>query len=95
MKKLNNGEKITYDEMELKFSQIKNFVDDILYSINDFPVDNSNDQIYSFIENEKKFFDKYEIQDITAIILEYMIKPIELDKDKNSYYNIIIELYKE
>lgn len=53
LEKLNNGEKITYDEMELKFSQIKNFVDDILYSINDFPVDNSNDQIYSFIENEK------------------------------------------
>ena len=39
LEKLNNGEKITYDEMELKFSQIKNFVDDILYSINDFPVD--------------------------------------------------------
>lgn len=94
LEKLNNGEKITYDEMELKFSQIKNFVDDILYSINDFPVDNSNDQIYSFIENEKKFFDKYEIQDITAIILEYMIKPIELDKDKNSYYNIIMNYIK-
>lgn len=94
LEKLNNGEKITYDEMELKFSQIKNFVDDILYSINDFPVDNSNDQIYSFIENEKKFFDKYEIQDITAIILEYMIKPIELDKDKNSYNNIIMNYIK-
>lgn len=94
LEKLNNGEKITYDEMELKFSQIKNFVDDILYSINDFPVDNSNDQIYSFIENEKKFFDKYEIQDITAIILEYLIKPIELDKDKNSYNNIIMNYIK-
>lgn len=94
LEKLNNGEKITYDEMELKFSQIKNFVDDILYSINDFPVDNSNDQIYSFVENEKKFFDKYEIQDITAAILEYMIKPIELNKDKNFYNNIIMNYIK-
>lgn len=90
LEKLNNGEKISYDDMELNFSQIKSSIDDILYSIDDFPVDNSNDQIYSFIENEKKFFDKYEIQDISDVILEYMIKPVELKKDYNFYNNIII-----
>ena len=90
LEKLNNGEKISYDDMELNFSQIKSSIDDILYSIDDFPVDNSNDQIYSFIENEKKFFDKYEIQDISDVILEYMIKHVELKKDYNFYNNIII-----
>lgn len=90
LEKLNNGEKISYDDMELNFSQIKASIDDILYSIDDFPVDNSNDQIYSFIKNEKKFFDKYQIQNISDVILEYMIKPVELNKDYNFYNNIII-----
>lgn len=49
---------------------------------------------YTLLLKMKKFFDKYEIQDITAIILEYMIKPIELDKDKNSYNNIIMNYIK-
>ena len=90
LEKLNTGGKITYNEMELKFSGIKAFIDDILYSIDDFPVDNHDDQIYCFREHEKKFFDKYEVQDIADAILEYTTESAVSNEDKDFYNNVIM-----
>ena len=64
--KLNNGDKFSWEDIELNYKQIQPFID-LLYTLEDFPMDDSNDDIYRFVKSEKQTFDKYQIQNIVDI----------------------------
>ena len=82
LKKLNNGDKFSWEDIELNYKQIQPFID-LLYTLQDFPMDDSNDDIYCFIKSEKETFDKYQIQNIVDIGKDYFTDDIK-DDHKNS-----------
>ena len=47
LEKLNNGDKFSWEDIELNYKQIQPFID-LLYTLEDFPMDDSNDDIYLF-----------------------------------------------
>lgn len=68
--KLNNGDKISHDDIVRDYQQIQHFID-LLYTIEDFPIDTSDENIYCFTKNERKAFDKYHIQNIANVVIDY------------------------
>ena len=76
--KLNNGNKFSWEDIELNYKQIQPFID-LLYTIEDFPMDDSNDDIYRFVKSEKETFDKYQIQNIVDIGKDYLTDNIRDD----------------
>ena len=92
LEKLNNGDKFLREDIELNYKQIQPFID-ILYTIDDFPVDHSDENIYCFINSKRKHFDKYHIKDITNLIIDYVNKPYINNNSKKSS-EIIIDYSK-
>lgn len=82
LEKLNNGDKLSWEDIELNYKQIQPFID-LLYTIEDFPMDDSNDDIYRFVKSEKETFDKYQIQNIVDIGKDYLTDNIK-DNHKDS-----------
>jgi len=70
LEKLNNGDKFSRDDVEINYSKIQPFID-LLYTVDNFPVDHSDENIYCFIDFKRKHFDKYHIQDIADIVINY------------------------
>lgn len=70
LEKLNEGEIFSQEDIKVDYYQIQPLID-LLYTVEDFPFDNSDENIYCFIKRETKIFDKYNIDDIAKIILEY------------------------
>ena len=70
LEKLNNGNKFSRDDVEINYSKIQTFID-LLYTVDDFPVDHSDENIYCFTDFKRKHFDKYHIQDIADIVINY------------------------
>lgn len=70
LEKLNNGEKLTRNNIEQHYSDINAFIER-LDSIDGFPFDTSDEDIYCFEMSKRKSFDKYHFQDIMKAILDY------------------------
>ena len=70
LEKLNNGNKFSRDDVEINYSKIQTFID-LLYTVDDFPVNHEDEDIYCFIDFKRKHFNKYHIQDIADIVINY------------------------
>ena len=70
LEKLNNGDKFSREDIEANYKQIQPFID-LLYTVDDFPVDHSDEDRYCFIDFKRKHFDKYHIRDIADIVINY------------------------
>ena len=91
LEKLNDGVKFSWEDIEVSYNEVQPFLD-LLYTIDDFPLDNDSDQdIYSFTKSERKAFDKYHIQDIANAVIDYKTN-INNDFNDPSY---IIQDYVE
>ena len=77
LEKLNDDNKFSREDIEVNYNQIQPFID-LLYTVDDFPVDHSDENIYRFIDFKRKHFDKYHLQDIVDIVINY-------SEDKKSY----------
>lgn len=86
LKKLNNGDKFSREDIELQHKQIQPFIE-VLDAIDSFPFDMNNHEIYCFKSSERKTFDKYHIQDIVKSIMEY--------KTNDDYESDIKDIIKE
>lgn len=87
LEKLNNGEKISNEDIESQDNRLKQCIYN-LDDIEDFPFDRNRDnEFYYFTKNTRKTFDKYHIQDIAKIIMEY--------KSNKDYENDIKYIIKE
>lgn len=86
LEKLNNGDKFSREDIELNHKQIQPFIE-VLDTIDDFPFDMSNHEIYCFIAGERKNFDKYHILDIVETIMAY--------KTNDDYERDIKDIIKE
>lgn len=73
LKKLNNSTKFPREDIEVNYNKVQPFLD-LLYTIDDFPVDHSDEDIYSFTNSERKHFDKYHLEDIANLTIEYINK---------------------
>ncbi|MCT7638017.1 hypothetical protein [Aliarcobacter butzleri] len=92
LQKLNNGEQFTSEEIELEYEKEKQLID-LLYTIEDFPLDDSDENIYCFINSKRKHFDKYHIEDITKLIIDYVNKP-NINNNSKKPSEIIIDYSK-
>ena len=92
LQKLNNGEQFTSEEIELEYEKEKQLID-LLYTIDDFPLDDSDENIYCFINSKRKHFDKYHIEDITNLIIDYVNKPY-INNNSKKPSEIIIDYSK-
>lgn len=92
LQKLNNGEQFTSEEIELEYEKEKQLID-LLYTIDDFPLDDSDENIYCFINSKRKHFDKYHIEDITNLIIDYVNKPY-INNNSKKLSEIIIDYCK-
>lgn len=92
LEKLNNGEQVTSEEIELEYEEEKQLID-LLYTIDDFPLDDSNENIYCFINSKRKHFDKYHIENITNLIIDYVNKPY-INNNSKKPSEIIIDYSK-
>ena len=73
LKKLNNGEQISFEDVEQNYLDIKEYLEKLDH-IDEFPFDRDyNDFIYCFkkLNKDRKIFDKYHIEDIVKIITEF------------------------
>ena len=73
LKKLNNGEQISFEDVEQNYLDIKEYLEKLDY-IDEFPFDRDySDFIYCFkkLNKDRKIFDKYHIEDIVKIITEF------------------------
>ena len=73
LEKLNNGEQISFEDVEKNYIDIKEYLEKLDY-IDEFPFDRDyNDFIYCFkkLNKDRKIFDKYHIEDIVKIITEF------------------------
>ena len=70
LEKLNNGDKFSMDDVEINYSKIQPFIDS-LYTVDDFPIVHSDENIYRFIDFKKKHFNKYHIYDIADTLIKY------------------------
>ena len=70
LEKLNNGDKFSREAIEVNYNKIQPSID-LLYTVDDFPVDHEDEDIYCFIDFKRKHFDKYHIQDIADIVINY------------------------
>lgn len=86
LEKLNNGDEFSRTDIELNYKQVQPFMD-LLYTVDDFPVDHSDENVYCFIDFTRKHFDKYHIQDIVKTIMEY--------KTNDDYERDIEDIIKE
>ena len=84
--KLNNGLEFSRNDINLHYQHIQQYIE-ILNSINDFPFDMYDDNIYCFIKSERSTFDTYHIRDIVKTIIEY--------KTNKDYKSDIQEILKE
>lgn len=91
MEELNNGVQLSSEEVELKYENEKRFID-LLYTIDDFPLDDNDENIYCFTNSGRKHFDKYHIEDIANLIIDYINKPNDNNSKKPS--EIIIDYSK-
>ncbi len=89
LKRLNNGEQFSSDKVELEYEKEKQLID-LLYAIDNFPLDDSDENIYCFTDSKRKHFDKYHIEDIANLIIDYANKP-NLDIDSKKPSETIIE----
>ena len=92
LQKLNNGEQFTSEEIELEYEKEKQLID-LLCTIDDFPLDDSDENIYCFINSKRKHFDKYHIEDITNLIIDYVNKPY-INNNSKKPSEIIIDYSK-
>ncbi|MCT7473666.1 hypothetical protein [Aliarcobacter cryaerophilus] len=92
LQKLNNGEQFTSEEIELEYEKEKQLID-LLYTIDDFPLYDSDENIYCFINSKRKHFDKYHIEDITNLIIDYVNKPY-INNNSKKPSEIIIDYSK-
>lgn len=92
LEKLNNGDQFTSEEIELEYKKEKQLID-LLYTIEDFPLDDSDENIYCFINSKRKHFDKYHIEDITKLIIDYVNKP-NINNNSKKPSEIIIDYSK-
>lgn len=90
LEKLNNGDEFLPDDVELKYKQIQPFID-LLYTVNNFPVNHRNENVYCFIKSERKAFDKYHIQDIADILINNKINITNKDLDPSCIIQDYIE----
>jgi len=51
LEKMNTGNKLPIDDIETNYNQLQPLID-LLYTVNDFPVDRSNEDIYCFTKND-------------------------------------------
>jgi len=79
LEKLNDGGKYSIEIIETDYSKIKAFID-LLYTVDGFPTNHNNEDIYCFIDSQRKHFNKYHIHDIADIVINY-------DKDVDNYTN--------
>ncbi|MBP6714979.1 MAG: hypothetical protein KA157_13645 [Aliarcobacter sp.] len=73
LKKLNNGEQISFEDVEQNYLDIKEYLEKLDY-IDEFPFDRDySDCIYCFkkLNTDRRIFDKYHIEDIVKIITEF------------------------
>lgn len=92
LEKLNNGDQFTSEEIELEYKKEKQLID-LLYTIDDFPLDDSDENIYCFINSKRKHFDKYHIEDINNLIIDYVNKPY-INNNSKKPSEIIIDYSK-
>lgn len=90
LEKLNDGDKFLQEEIELKYNLIQPFID-LLCTVDDFPIDNCNENIYCFIKRERKIFDKYHIQDIADLVINYHKKKDVSIKNRSSIIKDYVE----
>ena len=92
LNKLNDGNKIFTHDIEKKDLEVYFYID-ILYQVDNFPFDNTNENIYAFVNSTKNIFTKYQIQDIVIILIKYQ-KAINFDTVIKDSSNIIIQYVK-
>lgn len=87
---LNNGEKFSREEIELTYNEVKPFLES-LSEVDDFPIVLIDGNIYCFTNFTRKHFDKYHIQNIAEIVINYKTN-VKYDNSNPSY---IIKDYVE
>lgn len=73
LEKLNNGEKFSLEIIETNYKEVQEYIK-LLYPAENSPFDDSDENIYCFIKNKQKIFNKYHIQDIVNTIIDYKNK---------------------
>jgi|GEM_PF-1269702 len=86
LEKLNNGNRFSREDIERDYAKIQQFIDP-LYTVDNFPVNDEDDNVYCFIDTKRKHFDKYHIQSIAEAIMDY--------KTNDSYKNDIEYIIKD
>jgi len=76
--KLNSGTKFSRENIKVNYDQIQSYID-LLYTVDDFPLNHEDEDIYCFIDFKRKHFEKYHIKNIADIVIDY---------NKNVKYNI-------
>ncbi len=88
---LNDGNKITISELNQNHKDIKDYIYK-LGVIDNFPISYENETIFCTIIDSRKTFDKYHIEDIVDVLLEFKNNKINItNKD---YSRIILDYIK-
>lgn len=90
LEKLNNGVKFSREDIEINYNIIQPSID-LLYTVDDFPVNHSDENIYCFTDFKRKHFDKYHIQDIADAVIDYETNINDEIKDPASIIKDYVE----
>ena len=92
LEKLNNSEKVSSNKIELEYKAEKQLIN-LLYAIDNFPLDDSDENIYCFTDSKRKHFDKYHLGDIASLVIDYVNKPY-INNNSKQCSEIIIDYSK-